>query len=106
MEKLWERMEKNSEVPADDVDIITTLYFSPYKRLGEVRDMFDTWSISDLQSAADQIHWTTTDDEGATEETYYGERDEYTYHPVRESVIIQSHADTMWKLSSRRKKFF
>lgn len=95
-----------SKIQTYDVDIVSELYFSPAKRLGEIRSQFNNWSTSELEQTFNSIYYSTTADEGVEEPNYFGEKSFVSYHPYRESLLSQTHADSMWSLCSRKKKFF
>lgn len=106
MEKLWSTFEERSTDNDVDVEIVKELFFSPKHNIGQIRELFESWSIEDLQSTVDQIYYSSSMEDEAEVINQFGEADYYSHNPFRESAILQSIGDQMWSLCSRKKKFF
>ncbi|WP_338657186.1 hypothetical protein V6B14_23330 (plasmid) [Sporosarcina psychrophila] len=107
MDKLWSSFEERSTEHDVDVEIVKELFFSTNKyKIGDIRELFNSWSIADLQSTAESIHYSTSEEDEVEESNLFGEASYYSNHPFRECLILQSIGDEMWKQCNRKKKFF
>ncbi|MEX3625016.1 hypothetical protein [Viridibacillus arvi] len=104
MEKLWGKFNQNQEV-ASDIDILQSVYFSPFKTIGEIREQFDSWSLTELESLALEIYFTYVDDDG-DEEKHFGQLHPETYTGFSEAANTISMPTSIWKACNKKKKFF
>lgn len=112
MEKFWSTLETQydiSEKPSweNNLEMIKLLMFSPYTEIGQIREQFDKWSISDLQLLAEYFHCRHVDDDGSPEdEGVFGERQNSGLDDYRETFIINNLPENYFQLFSKRKRFF
>ncbi|MER2005842.1 MAG: hypothetical protein ABS939_00200 [Psychrobacillus sp.] len=106
MDKFWGSIEKSPD-PGKEVDIFRTIFFTKAECIGQIREEFNSWELNDLERLLEDIEYSSITDEGRWEETTFGTRWEYSYHPILESKFTDWCSNHIWAtLRPKKKRFF
>jgi len=105
MEKFWESIQIMPE-PDLELELIHKLFDTPAKTLGEIREIYDSYTSEQLMNLAYDFHYYTPADDGATEESDFGVPNEYTHCSLQETVTLRTLPKTIWNYGAKKKNFF
>lgn len=106
MNKFWKAVETCRE-PSIEVNVFEKVFFSADVSIGPIRESFDSWDIDTLENLLEDVENTPISDDGATEEHSFGERWDFSGHPLLESNFSQCSSSLIWStLRPTKKRFF